>query len=126
MILPPESLRMPSPVETGGLADIEGSYHPPHSPALLHQWCAPDPAQFQVFAIVLLTPLMCDLRNIIPIPNERARLISTRKKLPWDQIQGVDHHIPYPDGIAIHVRSPRRGHLTSHTRARNPTEKSLP
>jgi hypothetical protein len=32
--LPPESLRMPSPVETGGLADIEGSYRPPHSPAL--------------------------------------------------------------------------------------------
>jgi hypothetical protein len=42
--LPPESLRMPSPVETGGLADIEGSYRPPHSPAPLHQWCAPDPA----------------------------------------------------------------------------------
>jgi hypothetical protein len=86
----------------------------------------PDPAQFQVFAIVLLTPLTCDLGNIIPIPDEQARLISTRKKPPWDQIQGVDHHFPYPNGAAIHVRSPRKGHPTSHIRARSPTEKSLP
>jgi hypothetical protein len=86
MNLPPESLRMPSPVATGGLADIEGSYRPPHSPALLHQWCAPDPAQFEVLAIVPRTPFTCDLGNIIPIPDELARLISTREKLPWDQI----------------------------------------